>query len=1527
MMNESLENLKSALLQLSPTGENGFEGLIAVALKKITGIPFRLAKSGSQRGMDGKESEIKNCIYFECKLYSNSIPKNEIFSKVAELGIHNDETDLVWILAATVPVSVQDANDLQKIATKMGVIPLIFDWSTNQIPELAVVLAMAGSEIECFLKNNVEEESFILNALNSLSVIRNSNEYLGISQLIKSKLTYPSLAISCAINDNREWLFGTFSSKENARSIFGQTLSPYDKDAHLLPREYLVGQLKQSISNNSNSNLLVIHGNEGCGKSWIIAQAWYNLQKKPLFIIITAEQIKASDTENIENFIIEQIIKQTNSSLSVITIQQWHRRLNAWKTRATELDFEMIVVVDGINQKPDLNWGHFIDKLAIWLRVLNSALWITTRTTYYQTFVERRVATKTIKIEIPQWTDEERDLILARQGIESKTLHPSVSQSLLNPRILNIALTLFDNKQIASFNELSSTRILFEYIRLLEKDSSSSKSAQDFMEALQKYAQKMLQRYKQNELEDINIFEKDMAYVAEGQFFTLVKGEPTKYELTKNGSLFALGLAVVTYLLKAKRNKKDIYDALIAITEPVSALDDLAEVIISALTILCYEDQYYEEKIIPALIKSFATLQNIDKDKNFDSFCGLSLKCPEDFTQAAYDLSLEGKEPPSFDWVKNAMLYASSDSTAWIKIANEIKIWLACYSTSPDALLMHHMLFGNQEDAKKKLAEQEQKVNDKLTNLSLIEKKVLQQMKEVKGDVNALSKLALFILAGKKLSSFSESLFYLSFRLSLNDDFNAPYKEFTDLITFNIVDWENSCKGLYSIASQFEKNEISSVGQWTLVRIYSSTGDPNTYPKASSLACQLRGNSLRSWRLIESYCAADPCNPASTKPKNIEKTLKNYDQIDVAQLYETFSQTHENMFFEDTLYGIARFHIDAAIKKFHELIDHVLQRRGLPLRQGILSLRKHRVLFSKDQVQAFIQCWRDDFRTGELKSYSENDTWIVRNYFLLLTFPHLSTEERVNILLSKEYTDHSIMLDAVEGMEPLTPNILDDFLSKIFEPGNKFNTGKKYNLLEIILSTNTQLTPFSKKIILKLILSDDTRLRTLAYAITAQSKELILLKAVSDKSQSFRVEIIDNKQERWYGSLCTLYAAFYNLIDESDALLRISHEVYGEAISVLSIDGIKEIARRMEVSICKLLSYHAPYIEANIELTMNGNGKAPLFSLKERESDKGSWEKLKELGKEKNAQDRILAFEKDQEKMNKEFDNLYDDLSRQQLEIVVTYFSLENFKKLIDSAPEYTENLLKIFSNLSDEQISYFYNLIVLLAYCLSFYNPDKSIALWEKLENKAAHIKMSYGIEGIDLKNSTIWSAEDNEIINAYRFKLLDRTKNDSEIFYTVLAASFSQKECLLKKYIQDKIEKIEPSNIARGIMVAGFMNKNDFSESVFFTFKHKTGFIGDVHKAAQYAYERNVWSHHWYEKMCSTNDRYEFWQAQVLLSKIVDGRYGLWHHNYKQTGKVIQQFGGISRNALKDRYRKWNSKRKKKLFGQDIPNAIFLL
>ena len=150
-----IDKLKTSLNELKATGKNGFEGLIAVTLEAITGLPFRLASSGYQRGVDGK-STFEGAVVFEAKLYTNDLPRADVLSKIPDFVRHNDYADLVWVLGATCTVPSQLADDLRADAEKEGITALILDWVPSDFPRLSVAMAMGGDNVDDFLKTNLK---------------------------------------------------------------------------------------------------------------------------------------------------------------------------------------------------------------------------------------------------------------------------------------------------------------------------------------------------------------------------------------------------------------------------------------------------------------------------------------------------------------------------------------------------------------------------------------------------------------------------------------------------------------------------------------------------------------------------------------------------------------------------------------------------------------------------------------------------------------------------------------------------------------------------------------------------------------------------------------------------------------------------------------------------------------------------------------------------------------------------------------------------------------------------------------------------------------------------------------------------------------------------------------------------------------------------------------------------------------------------------------------------------------------------
>ena len=175
-------------------------------------------------------------------------------------------------------------------------------------------------------------------------------------------------------------------------------------------------------------------------------------------------------------------------------------------------------------------------------------------------------------------------------------------------------------------------------------------------------------------------------------------------------------------------------------------------------------------------------------------------------------------------------------------------------------------------------------------------------------------------------------------------------------------------------------------------------------------------------------------------------------------------------------------------------------------------------------------------------------------------------------------------------------------------------------------------------------------------------------------------------------------------------------------------------------------------------------------------------------------------------------------------------------------------------------------------------------------------------------------------------RLNRLDQALTDQDIAAEALAALKCGADSFLKSYVNRKLAMEEPYEQARGLMVAGFSDENEFNTDVLKRFEGVDGLIGQAHQAARYAYERNSWARHWCDQMYHASEPGEVWRYAILLQKIVDARYEVWSKKYFVEGSLYDQYAYSFRHEIKQRIKKWISKREKKLFGADIPHPVFL-
>ena len=190
----------------------------------------------------------------------------------------------------------------------------------------------------------------------------------------------------------------------------------------------------------------------------------------------------------------------------------WQRKFARWRDSSRPDRPRLIVVIDGVNQRPQTDWPRVIDGFGDALNRIGGRLVITVRTTYYEARLQPRLIAPVEELGVPEWTATERDEILAGNGIDHTVLHrgqdahAAVGRSLLNPRLLGIAVRLLKGKTVEHIEELSVNHLLFEYLRTREQESRSPEPAHACVRRLRTHAEAVLGRHRKGLSDDVTVF-------------------------------------------------------------------------------------------------------------------------------------------------------------------------------------------------------------------------------------------------------------------------------------------------------------------------------------------------------------------------------------------------------------------------------------------------------------------------------------------------------------------------------------------------------------------------------------------------------------------------------------------------------------------------------------------------------------------------------------------------------------------------------------------------------------------------------------------------------------------------------------------------------------------------------------------------------------------------------------------------------------------------------------------------------------
>lgn len=1530
-------DLRKALLALKPTGADGFEGLLATVLSKISGQDFRLAKSGLQNGKDGATSATAgNYISFEAKRYDTKINDNEVLTKITRLIGSSTPPDL-WILGATVEASTQLLDPMQSAATKNGIGTLVLDWpSSSAVPPLAAACALATEETCRFLREYLSDAASVRKAEAALAVIRETEAFRTSVDALVQMLCEPSLGLANARTANARWLEETFADRARARAIFGQVLAPNAAGPiSVRQRSALVKQVHQHLTTAPSRKIVALVGGEGRGKSWLLAQSWLELGDRPLLVLIPATDLNpVAAYGSLSSLLINKLIQQTDESEGEIPRKRWERRLRQWKEQTNEASPRFILCVDGLNQQPGYDWPRWLDGAATVVEELGGALIVTARESYFNERIRTAVHSNIISVRVLEWTEEELNEILTAKGIDASKIKPAVFARLRNPRILGIAFELLDKVEVHNFNELSVERLLFEHIRIGLRDGSAPESPEQFSKRLAQHAQAIIDRVKQQQCEDRLIFDRvegqgghalnaDLLAVTAEHFFQPLREDPTLYTLTDEGLPLALGLSIIKALQKAERNGRDVADALDELIEPIAALDKTADAVFSGVMVASIDEQC-SLAIKSALICGFLRLQNIDAE-NYPAFVAVARNATDAAMWALFDLSTTtARYAANKDWLSAALRECRHKPECWAVISMHVSGWLRSYSLDPKIGVMSTTGRDSADKIAKETEKRAQALAQEMVELSAPERTFLEKnMLERKDyDPTLLFEDAFEMLAGMPLADFAEPLVACSFSRALNSNFNAPYHEFLALIRFNRHDWQETRRRLIVASDFLDQQTTSRTGKWALVAILRGMSSAEDADREKTLVEELTKDreKLQGWRLVEKYCATDPCDPASIRPDNIDATVESYGRIDVEQVSRHRSMGADDHFVRDALPGLARFAPDVAIATQRNIAGSIVERETKELALGIPSLEPDAAALDYKAVGKLVEIAKTLSSSDEPESSDTRDSWIASQYAIQIAFPHLAGDEQLDVL-SELPSPGPPLLKLAEVLKPATPEKLEQALDQAAQ-------SEEHNRALVALlfarRSGTVLTPRSRYHVAQFAANERSSVRALAMDIIAHLKDRDLITGVITTGwNAASLDPQENYFEIWYGSRIIINATEQGMLSADAALDRITPRLYSAAAEILGTACHQAIGVRLNSAVAKALDidleFSPPAVEQDMD--MASCGTPPLLSLAEPGEVLGPEAFFKRLN------ETPEDFEARQRRGWEAFNRFEEELTKDKARLLIEDVGFEAINAWVSTSPDHCAGLARDFLRLDYHKLMHVQNFGLMLARSISRYDLALARKLFDRLSGRRSFVSLVVSLSGVSLEAICIWKSTDGVELDELRTQRLDRAANDYLLAQEVLAALMAGKSEFLEQYVLNNLDSSEPAANARALMVIGFGVEAPASDALLTKYAAVNGFIGEAAKAARLAYDRNRWARHWFEKMCATDSAEEFWTLSALFLKIVDARFCLWSNRVPQTGSAATRFGASISSKMKNRVKAWRAKRERTLCGDRTPAEVYIV
>jgi hypothetical protein len=450
--------------RLKHTGSSGFEGLVAVLIQEATRQEFRLSSSGRQAGRDAaSESGYEASIKVETKHYgkSTSLKPRELVAEIQEAANSDANLD-IWVLAASREVSGQIADSLDQTAASRGVEVAILDIGINGLPRVAVLMASFPSVVRAWAsRHRVRCDADALEG--ALLALANEPDFDSAKARLLAKLNSLT-GYNGARRLVHERLLKTLRDPNNARAVFHQPLGIRAPGVQVVRRSQLCQALDSWWDVSGVPQPVVVLGEEGTGKTWAVFD-WVaeRVERGEMPIVLPLGNCQLANGDSVESLLPRLIAKWTG----VIDENRWRRRLHRWLRAGPAGRPLVLVLMDGLNERAELQWPPLLADLLGDPWRTGIAMLATDRPHHWRTRCSRAGLSTFDVIEVAGYSPQELDQALAASGLSHKDIPNGLLPLASTPRYC--ALVASHHKEMVASGDFTRERLI--YIDVVDRRS------------------------------------------------------------------------------------------------------------------------------------------------------------------------------------------------------------------------------------------------------------------------------------------------------------------------------------------------------------------------------------------------------------------------------------------------------------------------------------------------------------------------------------------------------------------------------------------------------------------------------------------------------------------------------------------------------------------------------------------------------------------------------------------------------------------------------------------------------------------------------------------------------------------------------------------------------------------------------------------------------------------------------------------------------------------------------------------------